>query len=88
MLFAKRVDAIVIDVNIFKHLLAEKLSDNESNNIFKQKVVFHYLFKKSRYAAGFKSKVDRDQFNQGITKIKKDGSYQQIIDSYITAKPL
>jgi len=90
MLYAKRVDAIVLDINIFKHLLAEKLSQSSSNKVankkYKQKVNFHSIFTHINYVAGFKSKKIRDKFNKGIKEIKADGSYQKIIDSYLKPK--
>jgi polar amino acid transport system substrate-binding protein len=90
MLYAKRVDAIVLDINIFKHLLAEKLSQSSSSkassNKYKQKVHFHSIFTHINYVAGFKSKKVRDEFNEGINKIRVDGSYQKIIDSYLKPK--
>lgn len=83
LLFSGRVDALVMDVNIFKHILANKRHGNSSNNVYNKKFVTHFLFAPKVYKAGFKSKQLCQQFDQGINAIIADGSYQKIIDSYL-----
>jgi ABC-type amino acid transport substrate-binding protein len=36
----------------------------------------------TNYSAAFRNKELRDQFNDGLKKIRADGSYQAIIDAY------
>ena len=83
LLFSGRVDALVMDVNIFKHLLAKQRKSNSSRAIYNKKYQVHFLFKPRVYTAGFKSKQLCQQFDQGIKAIMDDGSYQKIIDSYL-----
>jgi len=83
LLFSGRVDALVMEVSIFKHLLANKRHESAMSKIYNKKFEIHFLFNPKAYSAGFKSKQLCQQFDQGINAIMEDGSYQQIIDSYI-----
>jgi len=83
LLFSGRVDALVMDVNIFKHLLAIKRHENSNPEIYNKKFITSFLFAPRAYTAGFKSKELCQQFDQGINAIMADGSYQKIIDSYL-----
>jgi polar amino acid transport system substrate-binding protein len=83
LLFSGRVDAVVMDINIFKHLLANERQKDSSSKIFDKKADIHFLFSPRIYKAGFKSKQLCQQFDQGINTIIADGSYQKIIDSYL-----
>ena len=82
LLFSGRVDALVMEVSIFKHLLANKRYKNSNSKIYNKKFVTHFLFNPNAYSAGFKNQQLCQQFDQGINAIIADGSYQQIIDSY------
>jgi polar amino acid transport system substrate-binding protein len=84
LLFTKRVDAIVIDINIFKHLLI--LMRKENNNLYNEEVVVHQLFEKADYVAGFTEEKHQKDFDKGIAEIKTNGNYQKIIDSYLELK--
>ena len=83
LLFSGRVDALVMDINIFKHLLANKRRESSNRKDYNKEFVIHFLFKPRVYTAGFKNKQLCQQFDQGIKAIMDDGSYQQIIDSYL-----
>jgi polar amino acid transport system substrate-binding protein len=83
LLFSGRVDALVMDVNVFKHLLAKQRNDKFSPKIYDKRFVTHFLFTPSAYTAGFKNKQLCQQFDKGINAIMADGSYQKIIDSYL-----
>ena len=83
LLFSGRVDALVMDISIFKHLLANKRHEDSSRKIYDKNFVTHFLFNPKAYTAGFKSKELCQQFDQGINAIMADGSYQKIIDSYL-----
>jgi PAS domain S-box-containing protein len=75
--FDKKVDAIVIDKNIFQwYKLALENQD---------KYTFHKIFtKETSYPVVFKSKKIRDDFNQGLANFKKNGRYNEIINFYAT----
>lgn len=83
LLFAGKVDALVMDVNIFKFILANKRNENSSNEMYKKEFETYFFFEPKAYKAGFKSKQLCQQFDQGINAIIADGSYQKIIDSYL-----
>ena len=83
LLFSGRVDAVIMDVNIFKHLLAIKRQEETNTGIYNKAYEVHFLFNPRAYTAGFKSKELSQQFDLGIKAIMADGSYQQIIDSYL-----
>ena len=78
VLFAKRTQVLVLDISIFKHFL-----HNNRGNEYGRPYVVHQLFAPRVYAAAFKSKLIRDQFNQGLKKVKANGKYQQILDNYL-----
>ena len=83
LLFSGEVDALVMDIHIFKHLLANKHRENEKVKTYNQKFETHFLFKPKAYTAGFKSKELCQLFDQGVNELVIDGSYQKIIDSYL-----
>jgi polar amino acid transport system substrate-binding protein len=78
MLFAKRTQVLIMDVSIFRHFLLMN-QDARYTKDFK----VHYLFEPRMHSAAFKNELDRDQFNQGLKKIKSNGQYQQILDKYL-----
>ena len=78
MLFLRRVQAIIIDINIFKYFIK-----HQSKNFSIKPVSFHYIFNERRYSAGFKSKEIRDKFDQNIQIMRANGSYQLIVDNYL-----
>lgn len=80
MLFSNRVDAIVIDINIFKFLRREGILSSAD---YEQPYQIHKIFTERTYVAGFRSKALRDEFDHGLTRIKANGRYQQIIDNYL-----
>lgn len=78
LLFIKRTQVLVLDINILKHFLF-----NHRDQKYSKPYIVHHLFKPRVYAAGFKSKAIRDQFNRGLAVIKANGKYQQILDKYL-----
>lgn len=78
LLFFKRTQVLILDISIFKHFLFnnQKLTVNKPHKV-------HRLFKPRVYAAGFKSKAVRDQFNRGLAVIKANGKYQEVLDKYL-----
>lgn len=87
LLFRERVDAIVMDINIFKYLLIELQNQTYNSGIYTKNVVFHPVFQPKNYVAGFNSKKLQNLFDKGIAKLKKNGQYQAIIDSYTLSLP-
>lgn len=86
LLFIREVDFIVMDKSIFGYhwykvnkSLSSKLA---AKDFFNKKVTFHSLFEQSPYPFLFKDKQVRDDFNQGLEKIKSNGRYQNIHKSY------
>jgi len=78
LLYIKRTQVLILDINILKHFLFSH-RDQKYSKPYK----VHQIFKPRIYAAGFKSKAIRDQFNRGLAVIKANGKYQQILDKYL-----
>lgn len=77
MLLRDRVDAIVIDKNIFLyHYKTSKKIDEH------KKTRFHDLFSPSHYRVLFKDKEIRRDFNQGLKKLIESGRYDHILAKY------
>ncbi|MBU2709656.1 substrate-binding periplasmic protein [Zooshikella harenae] len=79
MLFDKRVDTVVMDINIFKYyrVVEKKYVDTSLP------VTIHKIFPPSHYSVAFKSKTARDKFNRGLKALKRSGRYDEIIRQYI-----
>jgi polar amino acid transport system substrate-binding protein len=77
LLMKQRYQVIVLDYWIFQHYLAQSPFAKE-----KDKVVYHDLIPRVPAAVAFTDSELRDRFNQGLELIKKDGTYQQIINHY------
>lgn len=78
LLFIKRTQVLILDINILKHFLY-----NHREKKYNNPYTIHRLFQPRVYAAGFKSKEVRDQFNRGLAVIKANGKYQKILDKYL-----
>jgi len=78
LLFAKRVDAIALDINIFKYIRKNLKDVNAS-----QRVNISSVFGKTYYKVAFVDKDTCDIFNKGLKKIKQSGRYKEIFDKYI-----
>ncbi len=78
MLFLHRTEVVILDINIFKYLLK-----HETSRRYSQPYKVHYIFNERQYSAAFKSEDIRDLFDQGIKKIKEEGTYQIIVDKYL-----
>ena len=79
LLFAHRVDVIILDINIFKYIRQHNIKDLN----IKQKVVIFKIFPKTYYKVGFLDKKVRDKFNIELRKMKKDGEYKKFFKKYI-----
>lgn len=81
MLYIKRCEVIIIDINIFKYL------SNTPSKIPKDApVIIHDIFPKTCYKIAFKEERHVRDFNKGLTALKSNNEYQKIIDSYILKK--
>jgi len=78
LLFSRRTDVIILDVNIFKYFIKTHL-DGHYNQDFN----IHYIFAEREYAAGFRSEQQRDLFDLAIARIKAQGVYQQVLALYL-----
>jgi len=78
MLFSRRTEVIILDVNIFKYFVKWNVGGR-----YNQNYTLHYIFDEREYSAGFKTEQHRDMFDQGITLIKEQGVYQLVIDRYL-----
>ncbi len=74
-----RVQAIVIDKHIFQWW-EKQLSAQYGQ----EELVYHPIFPGvNEYRIGFVSKEIRDAFDAELTRIKEDGTYDQIIQKYV-----
>jgi polar amino acid transport system substrate-binding protein len=78
--WAKRVELIVVDKTIFDWYRRELAAGGIKVD---EEVVFHDIFKsQTGFAVAFKSGVLRDKFNQMLTSVRTDGTYQKILSKY------
>ncbi|GLQ32298.1 substrate-binding periplasmic protein [Litoribrevibacter albus] len=78
MLFAERVDCVVMDINIFKFFKAAETQVKTD-----RKVVVHEIFEPSNYKVGFRKQTHRDDFNKGLAQLKASGRYVEILRKYV-----
>ena len=79
MFWADRTDLIIVDRKIFEHFRTQLRKEFKTD----EEVVYHDILKaQTSYSTGFHNKELRDQFNEGLKKIRADGTYQAILDSY------
>lgn len=77
LLMQQRYQVIVLDYWIFQHFLAKSHYAQQ-----KERVVFHDLIPRVPAAVAFNDPELRDQFNQGLKLIKKNGTYLKILEQY------
>lgn len=77
-LFKGRVDVAIADKRIF-HYFSSQLDSTVDYN---QPVVMYDLFKANQYQAAFRSEAVMKKFNEGLLKIKKNGTYSRIENRY------
>lgn len=78
LLFLRRAEVIVLDINIFKYFIK-----NNKDGIFNKPFSVHYIFNERPYSIGFKSESIRDIFDTGVQAMKENGSYQLVLDNYL-----
>lgn len=76
ILLKDRVDAIVIDKNIFLYHYRNFKREIRSD------VKLHHVFDPSQYQVLFKDEKIRDDFNQGLRYLKDTGRYDDILKKY------
>ncbi len=67
LIYRKRADVLVMDINIFK-FFKQKVTGIDTT----QEVVFHQIFEKSNFKVGFRNKKIRDDFNIGLKQLKSN----------------
>ena len=77
LLLKKRVDVIVMDINIFKYLIKE-MDLGDIDNQFN----FHPVFSKSHYHMAFKDKQLKEDFNLAFDSYLQTQAYQQLKETY------
>lgn len=78
MLFMRRTEVIVLDLDIFLYFVK-----THSDPIFTKDVIIHRLFASTEYTIGFRDNAIRDKFNNGLRLLKAQGEYQTILDNYL-----
>jgi len=75
-----RIDVVVLDRFIFEYYKNELIFEKKvPKNI---EVELFELFKPTKYRTAFKDKNIRDDFNIGLSELKKSGRYDEIYDFY------
>jgi len=77
-----RTDIVVMDRHIFRYYKQELISEGKADRGI-QTELFE-LFEPTQYRMAFKDKKIRDDFNEGIEKLKKSGRYDEIYEQYST----
>lgn len=72
-----KVDAIVLDINIFKHISKTLTGEDQSKH-----VKIFPIFSPSHYRVGCKTKALCEEFNQGLKSLVANGTYQLLLDKY------
>ncbi len=78
--WARRVDVMVVDRNIFDWLRRKLAADGVDVS---DELVFHSIVReRTGFSTAFASRALRDCFNQQLRVLRDDGSYQRIVDKY------
>ena len=78
LLYGDRVDAIVLDKNIFLYLKKRNQKIDTT-----QPVDVAYIFKPTPFRVAFSSRKVRDDFNEGLRKLRESGRYDEIVKGYL-----
>ena len=85
LLMIRNIDFIIMDKSIFGYYWRQAQSDTNlvrARSQLKQTVRFHEIFKPNHYRFVFKTKKVRDDFNAGLSKLRKHGQYDKIFERY------
>jgi len=78
LLYSNRVDAIVLDKNIFYYL--RKRNDRVDTS---QPIDVWQIFPPTPFSVAFADKQVRDDFNDGLKQLRESGRYDEIVKKYI-----
>lgn len=78
LLYTNRVDAIVLDKNIFYYHRKHNTRVDTS-----KPVDIWYIFPPTRFRVGFVREKVRDDFNAGLKELCSSGRYDEIVEKYI-----
>ena len=81
LLYGDRVDAIVLDRNIFLYLKERNRKVDTT-----QPVDMAFIFKPTPFRVAFSSKKVRDDFNEGLRKLRESGRYDEIVEGYLRTR--
>jgi polar amino acid transport system substrate-binding protein len=79
LLYSNRVDAIVLDKNIFYH--HRKHNDMVDTS---QPIDIWQIFPPTPFSVAFVDEKVRDDFNEGLKQLRESGRYDEIVKKYIT----
>jgi len=79
LLYTNRVDAIVLDKNIFYH--HRKHNDMVDTS---QEIDIWRIFPPTTFSVAFVDETVRDDFNEGLKQLRESGRYDEIVKKYIT----
>ena len=82
MLYSRRIDVVISDINIFKFYRTKVTRVDTASA-----PEFHEIFAPTLYKVVFNEADVREAFNRGLADLKACGRYQQIIDTYIKKSP-
>ncbi len=77
-LFKRRIQVVVLDINIYKYYLKQITRADTS-----LPTVIHPIFPANHYKVGFRHSDLRDDFNSGLQALKSSGRYQEILNRYV-----
>ena len=81
LLYLDRVDAIVLDRNIFLYLKERNRKVDTT-----QPVDMAFIFKPTPFRVAFSSKKVRDDFNEGLRELRESGRYGKIVEGYLRTR--
>lgn len=77
LLMSERYQVVVLDYWIFRHYLEQSKYSHLVNTL-----TFHEVLPRVPATVAFTDEKLRDRFNEGLKEIKKNGTYQSILDKY------
>lgn len=86
MFWQDKVDAIMLDLNVFRYYRSSLASDLDTT----EEVDVHRIFNQheNERVAAFRDPIVRDAFNKALSELKANGQYQKILDRYLHIEPL
>lgn len=79
LLYDGRMDAVIIDKNIFHYYTKDVANKVDVT----QPLVYHNIFAPNKYKVVFSDKVLRDDFNAGLKHLRETGQYKEIFNKYL-----